>query len=547
MFFAAEHVSSDTERDVAVVSHPRLVLLALDAADPTLVRRWSADGYLPTFAALLKSGTVVPVATPPAVLESAVWPTCLTGASAAAHGMFASHKLQVGTYFLADAMRADRLPFPPFWAWLSRAGRRVTAIDVPFARPLPEVRGVQITNWGAHDGWAWDRASWPPRLIDDVVHRFGDHPVGRCEGRDRTLGEYADLHARLLAGVRQKTALLQHCVGMAEWDFLFGVYSEAHCAGHQLWHFMDESHPRHVPRAALHTAIRDVYQALDAGVASVLQRLPSDLPVLVLLSHGMGPWYDGSHLLPTILDTLGLGGTSTLAPTASATDPSRARTLLWRLRSMLPVSIRNRVKSQFPRAVQRIWQSTHRRALYPCGNPAAQAFAIPCHRMTGGIRINVQGREPAGRVRPGREYDALCAELTTALEDLRNADTGEPAVCWVQRADVLFRGRCIPEMPDLFVEWDHRVPIWAVCSDRLGVVSGAPQGDRTGEHRDGGLLIAAGPPFRSGELTDSMDMQDLAPTVLDFLNVPTPAYMEGDSCLSRILGVTNRSLAITTT
>ena len=35
---------------------PRVLLLALDSAEPTLIRRWTAEGRLPNLAGLMQSG-----------------------------------------------------------------------------------------------------------------------------------------------------------------------------------------------------------------------------------------------------------------------------------------------------------------------------------------------------------------------------------------------------------------------------------------------------------------------------------------------------------
>ena len=91
---------------------------------------------------MLGSGLAVPIATPPAVLESAIWPTCVSGASPANHGMFATVKIKVGTYDMEDAMYADRLPHLPFWAHLSRGGKReIRTQDI--APTILEFFGVQ--------------------------------------------------------------------------------------------------------------------------------------------------------------------------------------------------------------------------------------------------------------------------------------------------------------------------------------------------------------------------------------------------------------------
>ncbi len=475
---------------------------------------------------------MVSIATPPGVLEGAIWPTCITGSSPASHGMFSTVKMKVGTYATEAAMYADRLPMLPFWAQLGRAGKRVAVIDVPFARPVKHLNGIQVTNWGAHDSWAWERSSWPPRLITDLVKRFGNHPVGLCDAKNRTVADYEDLRARLISGVQRKTALLRYCLDMTDWDFFFGVFSEAHCAGHQFWHFMDPGHPRHNPQApsVLQTAIRDVYAVVDSGVAAVLQGLPSDVHVLLMLSHGMGPWYDGSHLLELVLDRLGATEPRSIARSVPETHLYPARRLLWNLRYFLPPPLRRAVKTWLPDPVLRLWTWAHPRTTV--ARQSKRAFAVPSYSMTGGVRINLKGREPAGLVRPGREYDALCRELTDALVALENAETGGLAVQWVARADNLYQGPHLREMPDLFVEWDHTAPIRALCSPRTGTVSGAPSGDRIGEHWKGGLLLGLGPDFRTGEVQMDIRTQDLAPTILGFFGVQRPRSMDGKSVLS---------------
>src|SRR6185436_19531560 len=47
--------------------------------------------------------------------------------------------------------------------------------------------------------------------------------------------------------------------------------------------------------------LRDVYIALDAAVGRLLEAAGPDTTAVVLCSHGMGPHYDGTHLLEEIL------------------------------------------------------------------------------------------------------------------------------------------------------------------------------------------------------------------------------------------------------
>jgi len=517
---------------------PRVAVIAIDAGDSNLVRRWAGEGHLPALARLLEAGLVSTIVTPAAVLEGGIWPTLLTSSMPATHGMFSFTIMRPGSYELEMGMRADRLPAPPFWAYLSRAGKRVAVVDVPFARPLDGLNGMQITNWGVHDSWSWPRSSWPRHAVKGIVKRFGTHPVAHCDSENRSPAEYENLRTGLIAGVTRKTAVLRHVLGLEDWDFFFGVFSEAHCAGHQFWHFMDPEHPGHVPSASptLRSALLDVYHSIDAGLGSLLRDMPPDVVVLVILSHGMGPYYSGSHLLGAVLDRLGLG-----APAQARGFPGRdsyaiggIRSVAWNLRHLLPTGLRRAMKARLSGPLDALWNLTH--PVPSLWKPGTRAFVIPSNNMTSAIRINLRGREPFGAVAPGSEYEKLCEDLTASLLELENPETGQPVVQWVRRARDLYQGPRLDTLPDLFVEWTHTAPINALRSPRIGTVTGAQASPRTGDHVQHGLLLGRGSLLRHGMVGD-MRTQDVAPTLLDLLGVPVPGGYEGRSVLPMLLGV----------
>ena len=198
------------------------------------------------------------------------------------------------------------------------------------------------------------------------------------------------------------------------------------------------------------------------------------------------------------------------------------------LRYLLPYKLRLELRSRLPKTVValRRWFSR------PDSNPwcRARAFAVPSNNMTGAIRINLKGREPEGLVEPGVEYEALRQELIDALLALENPETGRSAVQWVARVEDLYQGTRLRDMPDLLVEWDHSAPINMLCSPRIGRVSQAFGGQRTGDHWQNGLLIGQG--FRTGEIAEKICTEDIAPTILDFFDVLKPATYEGRSALS---------------
>jgi len=104
-------------------------------------------------------------------------------------------------------------------------------------------------------------------------------------------------------------------------------------------------------------------------------------------------------------------------------------------------------------------------------------------------------------------------------------------VQWVARVEDLYQGPRLGEMPDLLVEWDHSAPITTLTSARIGRVSQAFAGDRTGDHWQNGLLVGVGDAFRRGAIPGRVRTQDIGPTVLDYFGVPSPPTFEGQSAL----------------
>src|SRR5215210_3096978 len=113
------------------------MVLALDAADPGLVRKLAAAGEMPAMARLLESAAQVETEAPPGVFVSANWPTIFTASSPDRHGYLCWDEIRGGTYEHRQTSPAD-IKGMPIWERLSEAGKRVAVLDVPhsLARPL---------------------------------------------------------------------------------------------------------------------------------------------------------------------------------------------------------------------------------------------------------------------------------------------------------------------------------------------------------------------------------------------------------------------------
>src|SRR5690606_21446965 len=119
-----------------------------------------------------------------------------------------------------------------------------------------------------------------------------------------------------------------------------------------------------------------------------------------------------------------------------------------------------------------------------------------------GIRINLVGREPNGRVMPGEDYRAVCKALEEKLLRIVNADTGLPLVSEVHHTGEIYRGPRRDQLPDLLVTWNQAGgSLRRISSPDIGEMAHENLSYRTGDHRPNGIFFAAGRAVtRKGEI-----------------------------------------------
>jgi len=504
----------------------KVLILAFDALEETLVDRWAAEGHLPTFAELGRRAATHPLDNTVAYLPDTLWAELTTGKSAPAAGLYwQPEQVHVGEARLR-ANRPDDFDLPRFWRHASDAGKRVAVIDAVYAPPEPGLNGVVLRDWGAHSA-GYGRGSDPVGYVDDVVARYGDYPIphgwseeeGRawgCDIHDGSREALEELPAKLLEAARLKSRVILGEYERESWDLFLAVFHEGHCAGHQLWHFMDESSPWHEPDAPaeLRDGILNVYRELDGCLAQLLERTDSDTDVFVVLTRGMTLHVGGWQLLPEILVRLGYSSAGPVAESVRSKLPAPARRLI---KAAVRGPLRDRLKSASGTPAHPLESSKTKAAWVRCG-------------ANGAIRLNVNGRDPFGSIEPGAEYDAACSELTRELEALTDTDSGERVVTEVVRSDQVFGDRYHPNLPDLIVRYRGEGVITSVSSPRIGTVSEeARDADfaRSGEHTSRVRLWHLGPTAPAGETVRGGHVLDVSATVLERLSVPIPDDLDG--------------------
>jgi predicted AlkP superfamily phosphohydrolase/phosphomutase len=163
----------------------------------------------------------------------------------------------------------------------------------------------------------------------------------------------------------------------------------------------------------------------------------------------------------------------------------------------------------------------------------ARVNCVPNNDLNPALRVNLQGRDPHGNVAPGEDFERLLDLLERRLISLINPITGETAVRMVTRSSVTHPGANRDVLPDMTAMWKDDAWIGELYSPGFGTVAGNHRDLRTGGHDVDGFLAYRGPAEGLELESQIPDGKDVAPTVLDLLDVAIPRKMEGRSLFVR--------------
>jgi len=270
-----------------------------------------------------------------------------------------------------------------------------------------------------------------------------------------------------------------------------------------------------------------------------MRNIDEDTLVFFLASHRMAHNFGGNFMLEKILEKLNyLKKRPNDAPSKKQGKirqihnvakgqwqkvPNRVRTTLQPVLSPLYNSFRAWITRRD------LLQISLRMDLTNC-----RCFPHENGNLVSGIRMNRSGREPGGMIKPGKEWEDFCEELSADLLNIVDRNSGKPMIKKVHKAADLFQGEYMDHLPDLLVEWNDEKMIGSkgvnddkscrlqMTSEKLGLIEGEYTYCRTGDHRPEGLFIVAGPGIKAGHMERTVSIMDFAPTFLGLCGLKIP-------------------------
>ncbi len=500
----------------------RVLVLGLDGATFDLMLPWMEQGHLPWLAKLARSGVRSPLESTIPPITPCAWSSFMTGKNPGKHGLFDFVEPlpdRKGFRFTNASSRQGET----LWGYLGRQGRRVGVINVPMTYPPEPVNGYLLSGLDTpnEDSLYCHPAELREELKSqailyriDVQHLGNMRTDARRDLRLNELREVESIRTQALAYLRERYPA----------DFTMLVYTATDQVQHHFWHYMDPRHDKFDAKGAerYRHAIRDVYVHIDRLIGSLMDQVDDQTIVIIMSDHGFGPTTNVRIRLNQALAHRGLlsfagerGGKRAFRSLAGLADRV--------LRSTLSNGAKRYLASRLPKL--RVWFENLDEA--PVDWTRTRAYTNEAFRASPAVWLNSTPDRVA--------REELLREAEQALGELKDPETGKPAIRHVYRTRELYQGPLVDRAPELIPSWwedgfllEQSQPGRDASTDversREPITGGV---EFAGSHRLHGVFMMAGGPVRQGHVFSGARIIDVAPTVLYLMGLPIPHDMDG--------------------
>lgn len=501
------------------MTNRKVAVFGLDGVTFDLLQPWLDEGRLPNLAALLAGGASGRLRSTVPPVSASAWASFATGTQPGQHGLVDfTYPAQNG--YDIQITNGHTRAVPAIWEIAGAAGKKVGVVSMPMTYPPRPVNGFMLCSFLTPSQES--RYTYPDELKEQLTAATGPFPLHMSEK-----GRGTD-PARFVRAVKQmeldRTRAVCHLMDTQPWDLFVYVVETTDNLQHEVWHIMDPSHPRHDPAEAqaVMPVILDYYETVDRLLGEMLDRVPAGALVVVLSDHGFGPFHKFFH----INNWLAAQGWLKF----KRTPVSLAKRLAFKL-GVTPINalkwvtlfrlggLRKNVKrGRGGGLLRKLFLSFH-----DVDWGRTQAFSVG---NFGQVYLNVQGERPAGAVSPAG-YETLRDEIAAAALALRDPADGARVVQQVYKREEIFHGIRAQRLPDVVLHTDRARYVSFGHADFGSNKVIEPSIGQTGHHHMVGIVGLRGPGVRPGLPLAEASILDLAPTILHYLGLPVPSYMDG--------------------
>ncbi|MHA2336498.1 MAG: alkaline phosphatase family protein [Candidatus Hodarchaeales archaeon] len=503
------------------MNRPKLLVIGLDGAEPSLLFKWVKERKLPNLGTLIKGGTsgnlssTIPPMSPPA------WAAFMTGKNPGKTGVFdfvqrlsSSYQATEFNPLLAaneggidlSVISANMIKHNKIWSLINSENKKVVVMHVPMTYPPDEVDGIFISGLGTPTQNS--NFTYPPELREKLINEeYKMHASFiDIEGIEEVALE--DLHKT----EEKRAEIAIKLMKEYEWDFFTVVFEGTDYVQHFFWKHMDHNHPQHNPNNTKYKdAILNYYQKADELIGRILDNIPEDTTIIIMSDHGGGP-INKRFVVNKWLNDIGL---------LNIQKKQMSNVIVGKFFRVLVGIFPQKIIQKIPEGIKGIFPNS-RHTIKDVDWSRTKAFSIGGWGL---IYINLKGREPQGIVEE-REYEELRRFITEKLSEIVDPESGERCVTQVYKKEEIYSGEYLDQSPDLvFITENMECVDFIPKGNTQLFISTPPR--RSGTHRKDGILIINGRFIKKNVKIHDASIIDLAPTILHILGISIPKDMDG--------------------
>ncbi len=489
----------------------KILIIGIDGGTWRILDPLIKEGYMPTLKYLVDNGTrgtlrsTIPPITAPA------WTSFMTGVSPGKHGIFEFNNYdgKYGTYFVNNT----HIKYKTIWEVLSEFNKRIISINVPMTYPPFPVRGLLVT--GLLTPGTKKVFTYPSELSEEIREEIPDYRI-------MTTGAVYSLHglsrfiSELKKTVQKRTELAKYLLDTPDWDVAMVHFQSSDVLQHFVFHCIDPSHPFY--ENSCRKTVIQLYKQLDSAIEELhgwVERR-GEVLLVVMSDHGFRP----------IAKTVDINALLFKYGFASQRKLSLGKKLLH-------MGIRTGKKLDLLGLNRWLLKKQKRRALIETLSRGigfdfskTRAFSINGW-LYGNIFINLKGREPEGIVEE-KDYEALREEIKKKFEEEIDPENGK-GLFKVLKKEEAFGETDFIEAPDLLVipVEGYEFSTSPFASSEKYFRKNRPKSHHTGNHDEEGILVLNGHGVKEHH-SSKAKITDVLPTLLWYLGLPIPEYMEGN-------------------
>ncbi len=474
---------------IRIFGRPRgrkVLVVGLDCAPPSVLFGTGREhplglkDQLPNLSRLIDEGIYGPLSSSIPCITVPAWSSMLSSKDPGVLGFYGFRNRADHSYDRMNIATGNAVHEPRVWDILGEADKTSVVIGVPQTYPVKPLKGYLISSFLTPNT---DRQYTFPDQLRHEIDGVLDGETYEVDVSDFRTTDKAFLLRQIQKMTEKRFEVIKYLLKEKAWDFFMFVEIGLDRIHHGLWKFWDAAHAKHVPGNPFEDAIPAYYRYLDRQLGQLLGMVGEDTIVMVVSDHGAQAMEGGL----AVNEWLRQEGLLTLRD-----EPL--------YEGLVPIE-----------KVEIDWKQT---TAWGAGGYYARIF------------LNVEGREPQGKI-PTERYEQTRDALKERIEAITDHD-GNPMGSVAFKPQDLYR-EVRNVAPDLMVYLGNLR--WrAVGSFGLPDIYTFENdiGPDDANHAQDGIFILWDPrKDHKGRYVEGLQLMDVAPTVLDIMDVQVPPDMQG--------------------